>query len=172
VSEPEPQPDPWVFPIEATQIMLFARAIGDTNPIYSDPEYARSTPLGGIIAPPTFLTAQFHFDPGMAALRPKFGEPWLGSGRNPTGLADRGKGRPGVGSMQAEQHYHYHRVVRPGDVLRRTRRPGTEWQKTGRRGGTLTFSDRFIEWRDQSGELVVTERGVSVRPSQNPTKEG
>ena len=29
------------FPIEAGHIMLFARAIGDKNPIYHDEEYIR-----------------------------------------------------------------------------------------------------------------------------------
>jgi acyl dehydratase len=165
VTEPEPQQATWSFPVEASHIMLFARAIGDQNPVYSDAAYAQGTPCGGIIAPPTFVTAQFHFDPAFT-LRPMPGTPWLGSGRTPSGLTDRGTGRVGVGSMHAEQHYHYHRSIRPGDVLTQTRRPGTEWQKTGRRGGTLTFTDRYIDWRDQTGALVVTERGVSVKPSK------
>src|SRR5690554_3627301 len=31
------------FPIEASHIMMFARSIGDTNPIYHDEEYAKKT---------------------------------------------------------------------------------------------------------------------------------
>src|SRR5690348_13950134 len=120
------------FPVEAGQIMLFARALGDPNPIYSDPEYAQGTPCGGIIAPPTFLTSSMNWEPNFS-LRPKPFEPWLGSGRNPTGLADGGKGRPGVGSMHGEQHYHFHRHIRPGDVLSRTHVPGKSWEKQGRR---------------------------------------
>ena len=43
------------FPIEAGHIIMFARAIGDPNPIYSDETYAAGTECGGIVAPPTFV---------------------------------------------------------------------------------------------------------------------
>ena len=162
---------PWKFPIEAGHIMLFARSLGDQNPVYFDDEYARTRGCPGVVAPPTFVTSQFHFNPEFT-LRPMPGQPWLGSGRNPSGLTDQGKGRVGVGSLHAEQHYHYHRALRPGDVLTCQRRDGTQWEKPGRRGGVLAFTDRYIEWRDQSGALVVTERGVSVRPSKTPSNQG
>ena len=42
------------FPVEATHIMMFARAIGDDNPVYHDAAKAKGTEAGGIIAPPTF----------------------------------------------------------------------------------------------------------------------
>ena len=38
------------FPVEAGHIMLFARAIGDTNPVFRDAEAAMQTEVGGIIA--------------------------------------------------------------------------------------------------------------------------
>ena len=41
------------FPIEASHIWMFARAIGDSNLIYSDDAHAASTEVGSIIAPPT-----------------------------------------------------------------------------------------------------------------------
>ena len=42
------------FLVEASHIMMFARSVGDANPIYHDEEYAKGTDSGGIIAPPTF----------------------------------------------------------------------------------------------------------------------
>ncbi len=51
------------FPVEAGHIMLFARAVGDTNPVYQDAEAAKRTEVGGIIAPPTFPQAVAQFDP-------------------------------------------------------------------------------------------------------------
>jgi acyl dehydratase len=45
--------------VEASQIRLFADAIGDPDPLYRDQEYARRTRWGGIIAPPTFLCILF-----------------------------------------------------------------------------------------------------------------
>ena len=51
------------FPIEASHIMMFARAVGDDNPIYYDADYAQGTEPGSIIAPPTFVQASAQFDP-------------------------------------------------------------------------------------------------------------
>ena len=51
------------FPIEATHIMMFARAIGDENPVYHDAERAKNTEVGGLIAPPTFTAAVASLHP-------------------------------------------------------------------------------------------------------------
>jgi acyl dehydratase len=157
------------FPIEAGHIMLFARAIGDPNPIYRDEEQARKTEPGGIIAPPTFVQASAQFDDEYP-LRPRVGEPWFGSGRNPTGVERRASGGGG-GGLHAEQHYEYHRVLRPGDVLRAETTPGRTWEKQGRRGGKLVFSEMVTEYRDQHGERVVTARTVGVR-TERVVEEG
>jgi len=67
------------FLVEASHIMMFARSVGDANPIYHDEDYAKKTELGGIIAPPTFAQSSAQFDPDYF-LRPKIGgEGWFGS---------------------------------------------------------------------------------------------
>ena len=144
------------FPVEAGHIMLFARAIGDPNPIYYDADRA--------IAPPTFVQASAQFDPDYP-LRPTIGKPWFGSGAEPTGLP-RGGGGGGGGSgtgLHAEQHFEYHRTIRPGDVLRAETRLGETWEEQGRRAGKLVFSEMITEFRGDDGELVVTARTVGVR---------
>src|SRR5687767_6536665 len=70
------------FPIEEGHIMMFARAIGDPNPIYRDRGYAAKSALGTIIAPPTFVEAAIHFDETWP-FRPRIGERWMGSARAP-----------------------------------------------------------------------------------------
>ena len=153
------------FPVEYSHIMMFARSVGDDNPIYHDPDYAKKTEVGSIIAPPTFVQASAQFDPDYS-LRPKPGKPWFGSGGSATGVkkeAAGGDGGGNGGTLHAEQHYEYHRPLRPGDVLSATALPGKTWEKEGRRGGKLLFSENIIEYRDQKGELVVTARGVGVR---------
>ena len=72
------------FPIEAGHVLMFARAIGDPNPIYADADVAAASEVGVIPAPPTFVTASAQFDPDYP-LRPKPGQPWFGSGREATG---------------------------------------------------------------------------------------
>lgn len=166
------------FPIEYGHVLMFARSIGDTNPIYSDPDHAASTEVGGIIAPPTFVQASAQFNPDYG-LRPHPDRPWHGSGKEASGLrrsaeaggsgegGGGGGGRSGGGGggsgLHAEQHYEYHRALRVGDVLTSTTRPGETWEKEGRRAGKLVFSESVTEYRDQDGELVVTARSVGVR---------
>jgi len=165
------------FPIEAGHIMMFARSIGDPNPIYSDPEYAAGTEVGSIVAPPTFAQASAQYDPDYI-LRPKIGEPWFGSGREATGIRRQGGGASGGGSgggrlgagLHAEQHFEYHRHLKPGDVLSATTRAGDRWEREGR-SGKLLFSETITEYRDQDGELVITARGVGVVTQGPVTKK-
>lgn len=165
------------FPVEASHILMFARAIGDENPVYADEAKARAGETGGIIAPPTFAAAAAQFDPDYF-LRPKPGRPWFGSGKHPSGLqreapaadpapaVEARSNRPSgaaAGGLHAEQHFTYHRPLRPGDVLTGTTKPGRTWEKEGKRAGKLVFRESITEYRDQNGELVVTARGVGVR---------
>jgi acyl dehydratase len=43
-------------PVQVTPELIadFCAAIGETNPLYTDPEVARTGPHGGIVAPPSF----------------------------------------------------------------------------------------------------------------------
>ena len=158
------------FPIEASHILMFARAVNDPNPIYSDAEYARKSELGGIIAPPTFTQSSAQFDPDYF-LRPKVGQPWFGSGKEPTGAVRRAPAAgasseprgAAAGGLHAEQHFEYHRPLLAGDVLTAETKPGKTWEREGKRGGKLQFSESVTEYRNQRGELVVTARGVGVR---------
>ncbi|HKC49849.1 MAG TPA: MaoC family dehydratase N-terminal domain-containing protein [Myxococcota bacterium] len=154
------------FPIEASHILMFARAVNDPNPIYSDAEHARKSEVGGIIAPPTFTQSSAQFDPDYF-LRPKIGQPWFGSGKEPTGAVRRpseGRGTgAAAGGLHAEQHFEYHRPLLAGDVLTAETKPGKTWEREGKRGGKLHFSESVTEYRNQRGELMVTARGVGVR---------
>ena len=129
--------------------MTFARAIGDPNPVYECTGDDRK-----MIAPPTFAMASAHFDPNYP-LRPVPSKEWHGSGGGP-GLA-----LDGAGGLHAEQHFVYHRHLRPDDVLSGKTFAGETWEKTGR-SGILKFAEQITEFRDQNGELVITMRSVGV----------
>jgi acyl dehydratase len=136
------------FPIERGMVMLFARAIGDPNPIYYDEEYAARSQLLGPVAPPTFARAVVHFDPDhYDRMRP-----------------------PGVSAsarvVAAECHFEYGVPVRVGEVLEVSSRFGAQWAKEGRRGGALHFFEIISDFRNQAGELAVTVRRVSVQVGQ------
>ena len=151
------------FPVEAGHIALFARAIGDPNPAY----YGALTGDEPVPAPPTFAQASAQFDPDYF-LRPKIGQPWFGSGREATGIKREQwrRRRRRRGWRRRTPRRAALRVpppARAGDVLTGTTQPGNTWEKQGRRGGKLVFSESVTEYRDQNGELVVTARGVGVR---------
>ena len=151
------------FPVEATHIKMFARALFDENPVYHEGSEA----LGGVLAPPTFPQAVAQFDPTYY-LRPRPNEPWFGSAKGPSGV----EGKPGSsGGLHAEQHFEYHRNLIAGDVLTAETKPGKTWVKESKRAGKLTFNERVTEYRDQKGELVITATGVGVT-TERPVDQG
>ena len=154
------------FLIEPSHIMMFARSVGDSNPIYHDEDYAKSTELGGIIPPPTFAQSSAQFDPEYF-LRPKVGgDGWFGSGKEATGSKpSSGSGGGGGAAMglHAEQHFEYHLPVKAGDTLSATTKPGKAWEKESKRAGKLKFSESVTEYRNQDGDLVITATGVGVQ---------
>ena len=146
---------------------MFARAIGDTNPAYTDPAKAQEGEPRGVIAPPTFPQAVAQFYPDYY-LRPKPGEPWFGSGKTPSGIEGK---PPSSGGLHAEEHFEYHRNLRPGDVLTVETKPGKTWEKESKRAGKLLFRERITEYRDPDGALVVTARSVVVT-TERPVDQG
>ena len=154
------------FLIEASHIMMFARSIGDDNPIYYDKSFKSESGCEGVIAPPTFTQSSAQFDPDYF-LRPKIGgEGWFGSGKEPSGAKSSGSGG-GSGNaaagLHAEQHFEYHLPLKAGDTLSATTKPGKTWEKESKRAGKLRFSESVTEYRNQNGELVITATGVGVQ---------
>lgn len=148
------------FPVGATDLMLFARAIGEPK--------AATTDFSTAIAPPTFTISNLQFVPKYR-LRPEPGVQWIGSGRADTGLdPDAGAGEFGSG-LHAEQEFEYLRPVRAGMVLLVDSAAGATWAKARRDGGHLAFSEQVSEFRDESdGSLVQRSRQVAVEIKAEP----
>lgn len=156
------------FPVEATHVMMFARAIGDYSPeFHVVAEKGQRAAEDGIIAPPTFPQAVAQFDPEHSH-RVKPGEAWFGSGAKPSGVEGD---PPTSGGLHAEQHFEYVRPLRPGDVLTATFRPGESWERESRRAGKLRFSERLVDYHDQRGALVCRARSVVVK-TERPVDQG
>ena len=49
--------EPWNYEATRDAIRHYAHGIGDDNPLWTDPEYAASTPHGRLIASPSFIFA-------------------------------------------------------------------------------------------------------------------
>jgi acyl dehydratase len=154
----------FVFPVEATHILMFARAIGDDNLAFSDSDSAEARAVGGIVAPPTFTIAAMQFDPEYR-FRPQEGLTWPSAEPNAGGDPDSG-----ARLLHAEQSFDFFRPVRPGTVLNATGRQGESWKKESRRGGFLQFQESFVDFHDSEGQLFVTSRMVTVLP-QRPVEQ-
>lgn len=144
----------FTFPVDRTAIMLFARSLQDTRPEFTDPDAAESKAIGGMVAPPTFTWAGSHYEPdySLDLTRP-------GRRSAPAGGGGGGLGR----GLHAEQHYEYFQPIHPGDSLTVTINSGNSWEKEGRRGGKLLFSEQVYEYTNQDGQLCVRVRMVGVQ---------
>jgi len=89
---------PFDAEVERGRLRLFAKAIGETNPIYSDETAARAAGHRSILMPPTFLFCleMEHPDP--------YG--WF-----------RAMQIPQAHALHGEQAFRYHRPAYAGDVM-------------------------------------------------------
>ena len=158
--------DGYLFPVDLTSIMLFASAVGETNPIYYDEDYAAKTPLEAVIAPPSFASAGSHWDPDYFLKGVRRIPPSKPKSKKASGGSGGGGGGGGGGNLtrvlHGEQRFLYHKPMSPGMRLRVTTRPGKSWEKEGKRGGTMRFSETITEYRDPDGELVTTAISVGI----------
>ena len=136
----------YTAPVEAGMVMLFARSVGDTDPVYGD--QLTAGPRDPLVAPPTFVRALDHFDPE-SSTRPRL--PRVSSEFG--GSTDM---------VHAEQHFEYFAPFHAGDLVEVEASAGRTWTKQGR-SGVLDFTETVTEYRRQDGELLVRARKVSVR---------
>jgi len=155
------------FPIDESQILFFTRSINDDNPIYHDSEYAKSKGLKRIIAPLTFVEAYHQFD-STYRLRPNPEKKWPGTPRkkiteskNNNKQKKQNKSKGGTG-LHAEQHFEYHMPIYSGDTLFWEDGEAKSWEREGKKGGKLIFTEYVTQFFNQNDELVVTARKVTV----------
>lgn len=113
--------------------------------LFWDPEYAKTTRHGGIIAPQDFNPFAWPIE------RPA---------QQMQSVEDRT--RPGNRGMNGGQVETFGVPMRPGDVITsRTRLK--EWNERTTRLGLTLFSFTEMEWRNQRGEHVKTRISTSIR---------
>jgi acyl dehydratase len=137
------------YEVGREHIRAFARAIGDPNPAYVDPEAARALGHPDVIAPPTFLTVvNFRFQDEGPVTDPDFGLDYS--------LVVHG-----------EQRFVLHRPVRAGDVLSAVSR--VDSIKDAGRNEVMTT---VMEISAADGEHVATAIGTLVSRGSAAKKEG
>ncbi len=134
--------EPFQVVVELGKIHEFATATKSANPAY------RGAPGDTPLSPATFLiSAAFWHTPQS--------NPWHGVQRNMARV------------LHGEQEFVFHgEPPRAGAVLTGTSRIDRVYEKSGKRGGTMTFTEMVTEFRDQSGTLVAESRSTSIETSQ------
>ena len=129
-----------VLPIERGRLKFFAKAIGETDPVYTDEAAARDAGYADLPAPPTFLFAA-ELDSGAMF-----------------GLLDR-LGVPHEKVLHGEESFEYLGPVVAGDTVTVSSRIKDIYDK---KGGALEFVVKTSRATNQRDELVAEMRTVLV----------
>src|SRR5919201_5669647 len=84
--------------------------------------------------------------------------------------AGGGGGRDMRRVLHGEQEFEYVRPLRAGDVLTATSKIVDEYEKEGKRGGTMRFVVSETQFRDQKGEIIAYSHGTSIVTSKATTE--
>ena len=124
---------------EAGQLRFFAKAIGETDPIYIDEAAARDAGHPGLPLPPTYLFSLEFQIPSTA---------W----RDEVGIVQSR-------ILHGEESFSYHRMAYAGDTLQFETHIADIYDK---KGGALSFVVRDSRVSNQRGEHVADLRSVLV----------
>jgi len=119
-------------------IAQFNQAVGETNPLFTDPDAAKSAGYRDLVAPPTFYTVirtQSGLDPNV-----QFGST----------------------SFNAGQHCDFGAPICAGDTIKVKAVVSDVYAKTGRTG-TMVFIVRQTFYENQMGERVASVEQSTVR---------
>ncbi|WP_244932151.1 MaoC family dehydratase N-terminal domain-containing protein [Nocardioides sp. W7] len=129
-------------PIGAAAGRYFGLAIGDENPLYSDPAYAREQGLAGVTAPLTLVCETNQY----AAL-PMDHEGYAGH--------TWGLDIPGTRQVRGGNKYTFHRRIRPEDVVTATWRITSVTEKITGSGNAMLVVGSTATYTGADGELLA-----------------
>jgi acyl dehydratase len=129
-----------VLPIERSRLQFFAKAIGETDPIYTDAAAARDAGYPDLPAPPTFLfAAELDSGAGFALIQDLQ--------------------IPIARLLHGEQSFTYHKAACVGDTVTVRSKVTDIYDK---KNGALEFVVKTSRATNQHGELVAEMRSVIV----------
>ncbi len=119
--------------VSAEAIKRFAESFGDPDPIYTDEEYAKTTPYGQIIAPPTYafsltFLSSLPMSPGVKL--------------------------PPYGLIHGNQDFEYHKPIVANKTYQCQTRLADVKEKTGKNGAMVFLTNEFYVY-DENMELCL-----------------
>lgn len=129
-------------PLSRASIRYYALAVGDHNPLYTDPDAAAASGYRDVIAPPTLLCDSNQY---------------LGADRDEDGFAGHGWGItvPHTRTVRGGNDYTFHRPAYPNDVITVTwtLRDMTERSTSSGKAMLIVTSDEIVT--NQVGEKIL-----------------
>ena len=127
------------LPVTEEHVERFALAVGeDDNPLFFDAQAAQEIGFPGIVAPPTFTVTQIFQVPRDER------EQRLGANLDYARV------------LHGEQEFVYKRLPLAGETLKGTMRISKDFEKEGKRGGSMRFVTYETKFTDAGGDEVVT----------------
>jgi acyl dehydratase len=125
------------FPIERSKLAELARALGDDDPVWHDPQAAQAAGFDGVPTPPTIGVLMDHWRTG-----------GVGALVEAVGL-DLGR------VLHGEAAFAYLTPIRCGDELTARQVVADVTTREGKRGGAMTLVMIATEFSNQRGELAM-----------------
>ena len=140
-------PEPWCHEATRDAIRHYAHGIGDDNPLWCDPDYARGSCHGGIVAPPSFLFATSRIASGYVG------------------------GLPGIHAMWAGADWTWHHPVRRNDEITTESRLKDLVEHTTRFAGRAIRQIYHVDFFNQDGVLVAECDSWCFRTERDTARE-
>jgi hypothetical protein len=144
----------WRVVLDRTVLANFAKAVGDSSPVYRRAEAVRAAGLDAVPAPPTFTFAAPFWGGYRADEQPA--DPTKGRG-NPMHTIMGDLFAQGALVLHGEQEFVYHRTPVAGDELDGVQSITDIYEKETD-SARMTFVVMETVWSEGSGAPVVTER--------------
>jgi acyl dehydratase len=137
--------EPTIVEIEKEPIRRFAAAMGNTNPLHYDEEYAKRLGFRSIVAPPGY--------------NPSYSFPKKMGESQDTGREIRSKFSRG---LNGGSEYEYLQPIQAGDILAITHRTSDIYERDGKVGKMVFIISETI-CRNLKGEVVYISRNTGIR---------
>ncbi|MDQ4143003.1 MAG: MaoC family dehydratase N-terminal domain-containing protein [Actinomycetota bacterium] len=140
------------LPVTEEKVKEFAIAVGENNPVFYDPDAARESGFPGPVAPPTFTVTQIFHVPREER------EQRLGANLDYARV------------LHGEQEFSIKRLPLAGEVLKGTMRISKDFEKEGKRGGSMRFVTYESKFTDAEGDEVLTAYYTLIQTAKDPGK--
>jgi acyl dehydratase len=136
----------WNYEATRDTIRHYSHGLGDDNPLFCSPDYAKKTPYQDLLAPPTFFLTAFD-------------------GAIGTGL-------PGVQPMYAGVDIQFHERIRRGDEVHAAASFGDVKRKSGGVASALIIQTAECTYRDGNDRLLVSMSADTFRIPRREAQSG